>query len=272
MHALFRARSIASKHAVSFRTALPAAAFHSHFCDTVQFNSDYEQWFACFFIRLFLLQFFRIIAAHSLYFYQLTLPLHASAQHCTSPAPCPALSLSLWIPRHWPISQRAIPVSITGVSWSSILLAPVNSTRSIQKFEKNENIFQDCFPAEIWTYNSFRASRNSVLKFRKKLFSRIRRESACFFEGPLGKRTKIGPNISENFLRAKEVLLQNILNFWLHSSKTDPFAHHGVKSTTDVMSFWVTLHMQLCFPLCSWVQHMKCTFFEKVHFLPKFAE
>ena len=77
----------------------------------------------------------------------------------------------------------------------------------------------------------------------EKLFSRISRESVVSCEGPPGKRTKIGPNIPENFLLTEEVLLPSVLNFYVHSPKTAPFATYRVKTTTDVISFWVTLHI-----------------------------
>ena len=75
--------------------------------------------------------------------------------------------------------------------------------------------------------------------FRETFFPRI----LSFSRKSMRKRTKIGQIMSDFFLRAKEVLLQNILKFWIHSSKTVPFAQHCVKSTTDVMSFWVTLQL-----------------------------
>ena len=75
--------------------------------------------------------------------------------------------------------------------------------------------------------------------FRETFFPRI----LSFSRKSMRKRTKIGPNTPEKFLRPEEVLLPSVSNFWVHSPKTVPFAQHCVKSTTGVMSFWVTLHL-----------------------------
>ena len=123
---------------------------------------------------------------------------------------------------------------------SSIRLHWIEKPRSI--FIRNHLVSNPCIYRAPTSHLELEKERFEIMK---KHFSRIPRESVVSCGRPPGKRTKIGPNISEKFLLTEEVLLPSVLNFYVHSPKTGPTVNVSVKTTTDVISFWVTLHILL---------------------------